>query len=137
MPFPIFLMLVKSSTSNAWTSLLQQTEIVAKTRHQLAEDLTTGINDVLKAVASKKEEARKKVQLSVRYMIPMYFDLYFHNFQHVNFYHKLRSDRDKAYAEKDKAKQAYDEACVEVENLRAKLERGTGDQEKVGHCRYL
>ncbi|KAG2171285.1 hypothetical protein INT43_002907 [Umbelopsis isabellina] len=98
-----------SSTSNAWTSLLQQTELVAKTRHQLAEDLTTGINDVLKSVASKKEEARKK---------------------HVNFYHKLRSDRDKAYSEKDKAKQAYDEACVEVENLRAKLERGTGDQEK-------
>ncbi|KAM3583577.1 Protein BZZ1 [Umbelopsis sp. WA50703] len=98
-----------SSTSNAWSSLLQQTETVAKTRHQFAEDLATGINDVLKTVAGKKEEARKK---------------------HVNFYQKLRSDLDKAYAGKDKAKQAYDDACVEVENLRTKLERGTGDQEK-------
>jgi uncharacterized Fe-S cluster-containing protein len=46
---------------------LQQTETVAKTRHQFAEDLATGINDVLKTVAGKKEEARKKV-----YVIDIY-----------------------------------------------------------------
>ncbi|KAI9284157.1 hypothetical protein BC943DRAFT_326454 [Umbelopsis sp. AD052] len=99
-----------STTSNAWTSLLQQTEVVARTRQQLSEDISSGIVDVLKAVAIKKEEARKK---------------------HVAFYQKLRMDRDKAYGEKDKAKQAYDDACAEVENLRAKMDRGTGDQDKV------
>ncbi|CAO3673672.1 unnamed protein product [Umbelopsis vinacea] len=103
-----------SSTSNAWTCVLQQTEVVARTRYQLAEDLATSIADVLKTMAMKKEEARKK---------------------HVGFYQKLKSDRDKAYAEKDKAKQAYDDACAEVENVRAKIERGTGDQEK--HNRHL
>jgi hypothetical protein len=54
-------MLPYSTTSNAWTSLLQQTEVVAKTRQQLSEDLSSSIVDVLKAVATKKEEARKKV----------------------------------------------------------------------------
>lgn len=52
-------------------------------------------------------------------------------YQHVAFYQKLKSDRDKAYGEKDKAKQAYDDACAEVENLKAKIDRGTGDQDKV------
>lgn len=41
--------------------MLQQTEVVARTRHQLAEDLATSIVDVLKTMAMKKEEARKKV----------------------------------------------------------------------------
>jgi len=103
-----------SSTATAWTSLLQQTEVVARTRQQLADDLATAIVDVLKTIANRKEDARKK---------------------HVAFYQKLRSDRDKAYTEKDKAKQAYDDACAEVQNLRAKIERGTGDQEK--HNRQL
>jgi len=50
-----------STTANAWTSLLQQTEVVARTRQQLSEDISSSIADVLKAVATKKEEARKKV----------------------------------------------------------------------------
>lgn len=41
--------------------MLRQTEVVARTRHQLAEDLATSIADVLKTMAMKKEEARKKV----------------------------------------------------------------------------
>jgi hypothetical protein len=41
--------------------VLRQTEVVARTRHQLAEDLATSIADVLKTMAMKKEEARKKV----------------------------------------------------------------------------
>jgi hypothetical protein len=50
-----------STTANAWTSLLQQTEVVARTRQQFSEDISSTIADVLKAVAAKKEEARKKV----------------------------------------------------------------------------
>lgn len=50
-----------STTANAWTALLQQTEVVARTRQQLSEDISSSIADVLKSVAMKKEEARKKV----------------------------------------------------------------------------
>lgn len=41
--------------------MLQQTEVVARTRQQLADDLATAIVDVLKTIANRKEDARKKV----------------------------------------------------------------------------
>ena len=51
--------------------------------------------------------------------------------QHVAFYQKLKAERDKTYAEKDKAKTAYHDACVEIQNVRNKIAKGTGDHDKV------
>lgn len=50
--------------------------------------------------------------------------------QHSAFYQKLKQERDKTFSEKDRAKQVYDDACLEIENLKSKLTK-TSDQEKV------
>ncbi|KAL0072954.1 hypothetical protein F4703DRAFT_1901465 [Phycomyces blakesleeanus] len=63
----------------------------------------------IKAIISRKEDARKK---------------------HIAFYQRLKSDREKSYTEKDKAKQAYDDSCAEIEIIKAKIDKGTGDQDK-------
>ncbi|RCH91684.1 hypothetical protein CU098_007902, partial [Rhizopus stolonifer] len=56
--------------------------------------------DTLRELISRKEEGRKK------------------------------QERDKTFSEKDRAKQVYDDACLEIENLKSKLTK-TSDQEKV------
>ncbi|KAI8333777.1 hypothetical protein EDC96DRAFT_451084 [Choanephora cucurbitarum] len=43
---------------------------------------------------------------------------------------RKEDSRKKSYAEKDKAKQLYDDACIEIENLRAKINKSSGDNEK-------
>ncbi|KAI7865233.1 hypothetical protein BDF14DRAFT_1875630 [Spinellus fusiger] len=87
----------------AWNAILGQTEHIAKNRFQLVEDMSNSILESTKAIMARKEEARKK---------------------------KLKAEREKIFTEKDKAKQAYDEACLELENIRAKMDKGNGDQEK-------
>lgn len=99
-----------STTSAAWSQLLNQTTIVAKSKLRLVEDLNNLVVDSLRGVAARKEDSRKK---------------------HASFYQKLKSERDKTYADKDKAKQLYDEACVEIENIKAKINKSSGDQEKL------
>ncbi|KAI9020129.1 hypothetical protein CLU79DRAFT_804699 [Phycomyces nitens] len=74
----------------AWTTLVSQTEQISKSRFQLVDCINNTIIESIKAIISRKEDARKK----------------------------------------DKAKQAYDESCVEIENIRAKIDKGTGDQDK-------
>ncbi|KAI9480354.1 MAG: hypothetical protein EXX96DRAFT_481652 [Benjaminiella poitrasii] len=92
-----------STTSSAWTHLLDQTALVAKGRYRFVDDLNNVVVDSLRSVATRKEDSRKK---------------------------KLKSERDKSYSEKDKAKQAYDEACVEIENIKTKLNK-SGEKEKL------
>ncbi|KAF7721425.1 hypothetical protein EC973_004690 [Apophysomyces ossiformis] len=99
-----------STSWAAWSSLVTHTESIARTRYQLADELSNSVAEALKSAAHRKEEARKK---------------------HVVFYQKLKSERDKTYLEKDKAKQTYDDRCAATENIKAKLSKGTGDQEKV------
>ncbi|CAO3624271.1 unnamed protein product [Cunninghamella blakesleeana] len=99
-----------STTSFAWFSILDQTEQLAKTRYHLVEDLNNCIIEPAKAAAQRKEDAKKK---------------------HVAFYQKLKAERDKTYADKDKAKQIYDDSCSEIENIQLKLNRTTGDKEKL------
>ncbi|ORY98647.1 hypothetical protein BCR43DRAFT_530163 [Syncephalastrum racemosum] len=91
-----------STSSIAWHDILSQTEQVAKSRSDLAEILITSVADVAKTTAARKEEARKK----------------------------LKAERDKIYTEKDKAKQAYDDVCVEVQNIQNKMHKASGDTEK-------
>ncbi|KAI8078836.1 uncharacterized protein BX664DRAFT_380965 [Halteromyces radiatus] len=99
-----------STSALAWHSLLHQTELLAKSRYQLVEDLNNSITEPAKATMTRKEEAKKK---------------------HIAFFHKLKSERDKTYLDKDKAKQAYDDACSEIESVRIKLNKPTGDNEKL------
>ncbi|KAI8144182.1 hypothetical protein BJV82DRAFT_608592 [Fennellomyces sp. T-0311] len=100
-----------SSTENAaWFSIVDQTSRIAKCHYQLVDELNVAVIEALKATAARKEESRKK---------------------HVAFYQKLKAERDKTYAEKDKAKTAYHDACQQIQQLQTKMAtRGTGDQEK-------
>ncbi|KAI8370561.1 uncharacterized protein BYT42DRAFT_582860 [Radiomyces spectabilis] len=98
-----------STCSVAWSSLLAQTDLIAQCHFKLVDELNGSVVEALKTSAAMKEEARKK---------------------HIAFYQKLKSERDKIYSDKDKAKQTYDDACAETENIRAKIDRGTGDQSK-------
>lgn len=99
-----------STTASAWSQLLNQTTLVAKSRLRLVDDLNNVVVDSLRGTAARKEESRKK---------------------HAAFYQKLKSERDKTYAEKDKAKQLYDEACTEIENIKAKINKSSGDVDKL------
>ena len=49
----------------------------------------------------------------------------------MSFYQKLKTERDRTYHDKDKAKGLYDDSCMEIQNIRNKIAKGTGDQEKV------
>lgn len=117
----------------AWISIIGATMQVAKSHHQLAEDLSVNVINQLKAVAARKEEARKKVMLILPPVIPFPNMLIWY-MQHLAFYQKLKAERDKTYSEKDKAKNAYDDACANIQNIRAKMAKGTGDHDKVRSC---
>ncbi|CAG8434589.1 6981_t:CDS:10 [Ambispora gerdemannii] len=96
-----------STFIKAWGRLLEEIENIAKDRHSLSEILSTAVVDRIKGVASKKEEFRKK---------------------HMIFAQKLVSDRDKIYAEKQKAKSRYDESCVEAQSSLQKQERAPDEK---------
>jgi hypothetical protein len=49
------------TTSRAWTAILNDTEALAKDRQVFSELLISKVYDPLKTLASKKDEARKKV----------------------------------------------------------------------------
>ncbi|KAI8877427.1 hypothetical protein K501DRAFT_278482 [Backusella circina FSU 941] len=107
--------LAENTTQDEWdwkdnSSLLNQTSSIAKGRMKLSDDINSLIVDSLRGLTLRKEDARKK---------------------HSAFYQKLKGDRDKTYAEKDKAKQLYDEACAEIENLKIKQSKTSGDQDKA------
>lgn len=69
------------SMFNAWESLLQQTEEIAKTRLAMSDKLLSEISDRFKSLAIQVEEARRK---------------------HVAFGGKLCELRDRAYTDKDR-----------------------------------
>ncbi|CAO3597285.1 unnamed protein product [Absidia cylindrospora] len=83
---------------------------MAKARYQLVEDLNNSIIEPTRATLARKEDAKKK---------------------HVAFFQKLKAERDKTYSDKDKAKQVYDDACSEIDSIRIKLNKSTGDNEKL------
>ncbi|CEP09015.1 hypothetical protein [Parasitella parasitica] len=99
-----------STTASAWSQLLDQTTLVAKSRFSFVDDLNNVVVESLRGIAVRKEDSRKK---------------------HAAFYQKLKAERDKTYADKDKAKQLYDEVCAEIENIRAKISKSSGDVDKL------
>ncbi|CAG8725377.1 5701_t:CDS:2, partial [Ambispora leptoticha] len=96
-----------STIIKAWGCLLEEIENIAKDRSSFAELLSTTVIEKIKGVISKKEESRKK---------------------HMIFAQKLISDRDKIYAEKQKAKTRYDESCIEAQNSLQKQERALDEK---------
>ncbi|CAG8504074.1 11876_t:CDS:10 [Acaulospora colombiana] len=89
-----------STFVKAWTTLLEETENIARERSKFSESLSTNLTEQIKAVATKKEEIRKK---------------------HASFHQQLTSDR-------DKAKSRYDEACVETQASQQKQERAPDER---------
>ncbi|KAI9250039.1 hypothetical protein BY458DRAFT_34648 [Sporodiniella umbellata] len=100
--------MTEGTTYAVWTQFLEQTSFIAKNRLGVADQLHQ-VAETLREINNRKEEGRKK---------------------HTTFYQKLKQERDKTYSEKDRAKQVYDEACVEIENLKSKLNK-TSDPDKV------
>ncbi|KAF9108952.1 hypothetical protein BGX29_000040 [Mortierella sp. GBA35] len=106
-----------TTTSRAWTSILNDTEALSRDRQQFSENLISKVYDPLKVLATKKDEARKK---------------------HVLFAQKLLSEREKSAQERDKAKTKYDASCEEVESSKSKQERAYDEknQEKLKRSYY-
>ncbi|KND00988.1 hypothetical protein, variant [Spizellomyces punctatus DAOM BR117] len=98
---------VVSTTQKAWAEILHETEVLAKAHMTLHDALHADIADKLKALATKKEEARKK---------------------HIAFSMRLLAERDRLVTEKDKAKAKYDAASEAVEVAKNKHNRAPDDK---------
>ncbi|KAI1794856.1 hypothetical protein LXA43DRAFT_994584 [Ganoderma leucocontextum] len=99
---------VKQSTLNkAYTHLLSAISDIAQEHINLADSLTTQIIEPLRATERKHEDAKKN---------------------EMQFYQKLLQDRDRAYADRIKSKQKYDDECSEVDAYRQKQERSADDR---------
>lgn len=92
----------QSTLISALTSLLDQTEKIANERAVFSDYLLSDICDPLKLLSQKTDDSRKK---------------------NLVFFKKMTEERDKYYAEKDKAKTRYDESCLEVQTSRSKQEK--------------
>ncbi|RPD62761.1 hypothetical protein L226DRAFT_532256 [Lentinus tigrinus ALCF2SS1-7] len=97
----------KSTLDQAYAQLLTSMSDAAQDHINLADALNGQVIDPLKATERKHEEAKKK---------------------EMQYYQKLLSDRDRAYADRIKSKQKYDEECSEVETYRQKQERSADDR---------
>ncbi|KAJ6525279.1 hypothetical protein DFH09DRAFT_1188777 [Mycena vulgaris] len=91
----------------AFNEIISSMANTAQDHVNLADALTTQVVDVLKGVERKKEELKKK---------------------EMAFFQKLLSERDRAYGDRLKAKQKYDDECSEVESVRQKQVRANDDR---------
>lgn len=99
--------LQRSTLHNAYAQIISAMLESAQAHINLADSLTSQVVDVLKATERRHEEAKKKQE------------------QHFT---KLLSERDRAYSERQKSKQKYDDECDEVETYRVKQERSADDR---------
>ncbi|KAG0006715.1 hypothetical protein BGZ65_004795 [Modicella reniformis] len=101
-----------TTTSRAWTAILNDTMALSRNRQQFSEALITKVHDPLKALATRKDDARKK---------------------HIQFAQKLLGERDKSAQEREKAKAKYDTSCEEVQSSKQRQERSYDEknQEKL------
>ncbi|KAJ3114622.1 hypothetical protein HDU96_001878 [Phlyctochytrium bullatum] len=100
---------LSTTTERAWGAILLGTENRARAHLALANSFSQSISERLKTLATKREEGRKK---------------------HLLFGQKLVVERDKFYVEKDRTKKDYDEACDQVESLKAKHDRTSDSKSK-------
>ncbi|KAI9327765.1 hypothetical protein BDR26DRAFT_923731 [Obelidium mucronatum] len=97
----------RNSVENAWKSILDSTQHRSEAHAEFAESLTVIVCEKLKALIAKKDDARKK---------------------HMAFAQRLTAIRDGVYADKDKAKKKYDDACEAVESIKFKRDRCLDDK---------
>ncbi|KAJ3332582.1 hypothetical protein HDU76_013759 [Blyttiomyces sp. JEL0837] len=103
---------LSNTVDQAWTSILQDTVNRSKAHSTLADALSTNVCEQLKQLTMAKELARKK---------------------HLQFAQKLVTERERVYAEKERAKRIYDDACDIVEADKTRHDRAVDDktQEKL------
>ncbi|KAJ3289766.1 hypothetical protein HDU79_003814 [Rhizoclosmatium sp. JEL0117] len=100
---------LQNSVEKAWNSVIEATECRSKAHLAHAEALVDVVCEKLKSLIAKKDDARKK---------------------HMGFSQKMMNERDGVYAEKDKAKKKYDDACEAVESIKAKYDRASDDKSR-------
>ncbi|KAJ7677465.1 hypothetical protein B0H17DRAFT_1079241 [Mycena rosella] len=97
----------QNTINTAFNEIISSMVNTAQDHVNLADALTTEVVDVLKAVERKKEELKKK---------------------EMTFFQRLLAERDRAYGDRLKAKQKYDDECSEVESVRQKQVRANDDR---------
>ncbi|KIP02892.1 hypothetical protein PHLGIDRAFT_271826 [Phlebiopsis gigantea 11061_1 CR5-6] len=97
----------ESTLDRAYTQLVSSIGEASQDHVNLADSLTTQVVEALRSTEKRHEDAKKR------------------EMQH---FQKLLSERDKAYNDRLKTKQKYDEQCGEVETYRQKQERSTDDK---------
>ncbi|KAJ7367108.1 hypothetical protein DFH08DRAFT_836568 [Mycena albidolilacea] len=97
----------QNTLNAAFNEIISSMTDTAQGHVNLADSLNTQVVDVLKAVERKQEELKKK---------------------EMTFFQRLLTERDRAYADRLKAKQKYDEECSEVETVRQKQVRASDDR---------
>ncbi|KAG8707190.1 hypothetical protein FRC08_000657 [Ceratobasidium sp. 394] len=96
-----------STLDKAFTALITSYENTASDHDSLASALSADVGDQLKLLERSKDESRKK---------------------QMTFFAKLVGERDRIYGERLKAKQKYDEECLEVETFRQKQDKAADDK---------
>ncbi|KAF7365022.1 hypothetical protein MVEN_00373300 [Mycena venus] len=97
----------QNTLNAAFNEIILSMTDTAQGHVNLADSLNTQVVDVLKAVERKQEELKKK---------------------EMTFFQRLLTERDRAYGDRLKAKQKYDEECSEVESVRQKQVRASDDR---------
>ncbi|KAL9710925.1 Protein BZZ1 [Leucoagaricus gongylophorus] len=96
-----------STLDNAYDALINSISDVAQDHLGIANAISSQIIEVLRTLEKRNDEAKKK---------------------ELQFFHKILTERDRIYAERQKSKQIYDADCEEVEALRQKQTRAQDDK---------
>ncbi|KAJ6585189.1 hypothetical protein B0H19DRAFT_1108684 [Mycena capillaripes] len=99
--------LSQNTLNAAFNEIISSMSNTVQDHVNLADALNTQVVDVLKVVERKQEELKKK---------------------EMTFFQRLLTERDRAYGDRLKAKQKYDEECSEVESVRQKQVRASDDR---------
>ncbi|KAJ3392089.1 hypothetical protein HDU84_004798 [Entophlyctis sp. JEL0112] len=98
-----------STVEDAWDCIVKSIELRSRAHWICADSLSSDIGEYLKSVSAKHDESRKK---------------------HMAFAQRLVAERDVVYADKEKAKKKYDDACESVEAIRCRLDRASDEKSK-------
>ncbi|KAJ7133001.1 hypothetical protein C8R46DRAFT_970553 [Mycena filopes] len=97
--------LAQNTLNAAFKEVISSMANTAQDHVNLADAVSSQVVDVLKAVERKNEELKKK---------------------EMAFFQRLLTERDRAYGDRLKTKQKYDDECSEVESVRQKQSRVAG-----------
>ncbi len=99
----------RSTLESAYASVLENADLAAREHGRLADALHLAVIDPLAHAGTKLDVVRKK---------------------HHHFGKELLAERDRAYAQRDKAKQKYFDACDALEQARQKKAAAAGKEPK-------